>query len=86
LPDLLIAALVLVGLLDALLLLRDLPAKVRVRRLHRRNRRWVRTLPALPVRPDTAERAGTLAAAGVMVTARTPVTPAASPPAKDNQS
>jgi hypothetical protein len=63
--------------LDALLLLRDLPAKVRARRLHRRNRRWVRTLPARPAHPDPAGRAGTLTAAGVTVIART-VTLAAS--------
>jgi hypothetical protein len=43
-------------------------------------RLWrVRTLPALPVRPDTAEGAGTPAAAGVTVTARTDITPAAAP-------
>jgi hypothetical protein len=59
-------------------LLRALVTKVRACRQHRRNRRWVRTLPVPPACPDLAGRVGTLAAAGVTVTARTPVTPAAS--------
>lgn len=43
-------------------------------------RLWrVRTLPTLPVRPNTVEGAGTLAAVGVTVTARTDITPAAPP-------
>jgi len=57
--------------------LRALVVKIRACRQHRRNRRWVRTLPIPPAHPDSAGRAGTLAAAGVTVTARTPVTSAA---------
>jgi len=69
----------LFGSLDAFLLLRDLPAKARARRLHRRNRRWVRALLVRPAHPDPAGRAGTLAAAGMTVTTCTrPVMPAAS--------
>lgn len=44
-----------VGPVDAVLLLRDLPATLRARRLHRRTRRWVRVLPR-PVLPAPTPR------------------------------
>lgn len=47
-----------IGPLDAFLALRDLQAKLRARRLHRRNRRWVRRQPACPACPDRAGQAG----------------------------